>query len=331
MQWIKKNLFFVIGGVIALALMVFAILYVLDSMKNSSGVQEEINQQITELQRLYDKEPFPSDENIAVAKQEQQRLEDFLAQAKAYFASVPPFPATDNHGFQELLGTTIYDLQKQASATGVILPPQYAFTFSGQRNALQLSPASINPWLTQLSEIKTICSVLYQSKIIELYGLRRIAVTDDDRRQQNTADYLPNEGIVTNQTAIFAPYEISFRGFSSELASVLSGFLQSSNCILVKSVSIEPAPFVQSPNAAVVSANPAAAYAARAVAPPVSAAPSEDRYGGAAVRPAAPVRQYAAPAVAKPAAIAPAITVLQERPLRITMLIETVKLRERKN
>ena len=326
MQWIKKNLVFVIGGVVALALLVLAIFYVLQSMSSSAEVQEEINGQVAELTRLHEKEPFPSDENIAAAKQEQVHVKELLTEVKGYFVPIAPFPATDNHGFQELLGTTILDLQKQAASIGVSNPPQYAFTFSGQRNALQLSPSSIQPWLIQLAEIQAMTRILYHAKINELYSIRRVPVTDDDRRQANTVDYLPTAIVLTNQTAVFTPYELSFRGFSTEIASVLNDFLQSSNCFLVKSISIEPAPFV-APVAPVPGVQPAARYA-----PPAGLAPSEDRYGigtkgGSLPAPApapAPTRQ------ARPAAGPSSITVLSERPLRVTMLVETVRLRDRK-
>ena len=327
MQWIKRNLFFTIGGVVALVLMVLAILYIMGSMKDSADVQEEINAQIAELQRLYEKEPFPSDESVAAAKQEQQKVKDLVNEAKTFFAPIPPLAAKDNHEFQELLGLTILDLQKRASSIGVTLPPQYAFTFAGQRNALQLSPTSIEPWLTQLSEIRAICGVLYQAKINELYSIRRAALTDDDRRQANTTDYLTVGTVVSNQAAIFAPYEISFRGFSTEVANVLTGFLQASNCFIVKSVSIEQAPAAVQPN---VPGYQPRAYVPPAAAPvqspvpvaltpegqPISAAPTP-----APVRPVRPVAGRAAPT---------SVTVLSERPLRITMLVETVKLRERK-
>ncbi len=332
MQWIKRNLFFTIGGVVALALMVLAVFYVMQSMKDSSDVQEEINGQIAELQRLYEKDPFPSDENVAAAKQEQQKVKDLIADAKTFFAPFPAFASTDNHGFQELLGTTIFSLQKQATAIGVTLPPQYAFTFSGQRNALQLSPASIDPWLSQLSEIRAICGVLYQAKINELYGIRRVALTEDDKRQANTVDYLVGYNVITNkdQTTVFAPYEITFRGFSTEVANVLSGFLQASNCFIVKAVSVEPAPFT--PQAAAAVGYPLNTRVPVPVPVPVPSAAPEGygKGGGLPIPPPTPIPAPAPRTVAGRPAAPVSVTVLSERPLRVTMLVETVKLKERK-
>jgi hypothetical protein len=320
MQWIKRNLLFVVGGVVALLLMTLAIFYVMQSIKNSSDVQEEINGQIAELTRLYEKDPFPSDENIALAKQEQQRAKELLGELKGFFTPVVSLPVKDNHEFQELLGTTILDLQKQAASLGVVLPPQYAFTFSGQRNALQLSPASIEPWLAQLAEIRALCYVLYQAKVNEIYGIRRAPITDDDKRQANATDYLVNSPVITNQTAIFAPYEISFRGFSAEIAGVLNGFLQSSNCFIVKSVTIDPAPFTPPVNAP-------ATFNSRVPSPiPYSAAPE----GNPIPRPIQPAQPVRSPASGGKSAGPASVTVLSERPLRVTMVVETVKLRDRK-
>lgn len=326
MQWIKKNLFFALGGLVALILMVLAIFYVLQSTKASAEVQEEINAQVAELQRLHEKEPFPSDENIALAKQEQQKVNEMLAESKAFFAPVSGFKPTDNHGFQELLGTTIFDLQKQASQIGVTLPAQYAFSFAGQKNALQLSPTSIEPWLGQLAEIRAICGILFQAKINELYGIQRVAITDDDRRLGGaSADYLPNATVQTNQLAIFAPYQVSFRGFSTEIASVLTGFLESTNCFIVKSVTVDPAPYTPA-SAAAAGLNPVYTPVPNRYAPAAGLPPE-----GPVPGPARPQYPVPAPIQGTRAAAVPAsVTVLAEKPLRITLVVEAVKLRDRK-
>jgi hypothetical protein len=75
----------------------------------------------------------------------------------------------------------MYELQAGASNAGVVLPPNYAFTFSAQKGKLTFAPGSIEPWTAQLSEIKTICSILYEAKVNGIEGLRRVPVSPDDQ------------------------------------------------------------------------------------------------------------------------------------------------------
>ena len=56
----------------------------------------------------------------------------------------------------------------------------------------------------------------------------------------NATDYLGDKS-VTNELAILTPYEITFRSFSPELASVLSGFANSPDGLVAKTINVEQA------------------------------------------------------------------------------------------
>ena len=47
---------------------------------------------------------------------------------------------------------------------------------------------------------------------------------------------------MTNDAQIVTPYIIAFRGFSRDLAAVLQGFAQASNCFVVKTLNVTPSP-----------------------------------------------------------------------------------------
>src|SRR5439155_368936 len=82
-------------------------------------------------------------------------------------------------------------------------------------------------------EIKAICDVLFDARVQMLVGLRRTPVAKED---EEATDYLFGRKPATNAVtgAVAVPYEISFQGFSGELAAVLEGFYRSSNCFVVK-------------------------------------------------------------------------------------------------
>jgi hypothetical protein len=325
MPWIKRNLFFVIGGLVAVMLIVFAGVFFFSNWQKDKAVSEELNRQISELNRLYASDPHPGTEevdNISAAKQDQQRVQGFLKDAHKLFVPVPPYQKTDDRGFNNLLLNTIYELQTGASNAGVLLPPQYSFTFSAQRGKLTFAPGSIEPWTAQLSEIKTLCRILYEAKINALEGLRRVPVSADD--QVGTTDYLSTT-IVTNDIAIVTPYEVSFRSFSGEIGAVLDGILRSTNCLIVKTLTVEPS------KVPIGGANPNTPVAFNPVYAPQPAAAAKDlasRYGGPAEgfapRPSAPAP---APIAGRPVQVLGPTLFLSEKPLHVTLLIDVVKLK----
>jgi len=324
MPWIKRNLFFVAGGLAALVMLGFAGFYLFASLNNDSTVSVELERQLSELKRLYNADPHPGTEdidNIGAAKKDQQRVREFLKDAHKLFVPVPPYEKTNDRGFNTLLLSTIYELQTGASNAGVVLQPQYAFTFSAQKGKLTFSPGSIEPWTAQLSEIKAICSILYEAKINALEGLRRVPVSVDDAA--GTADYLATT-VVTNDIAIVTPYEVTFRSFSGDLGKVMDGILRSTNCFIVKTLNVEQSKVpIPGSNPNISAFNPV--YNPAVSAPPVAAERFADRYGLApgAVAP----RPAPAPVAGRPAAPSVPSVFLSEKPLRITLLIDVVKLK----
>jgi hypothetical protein len=149
-------------------------------------------------------------------------------------------------------------MQRDATNASVILPPGegagYTFSFQAQFAKIAFAAGSTQPLATQLGDIKAICGVLFASKINSLDNIRRERVSADDASGQQT-DYL-SEKSVTNELAILAPYELTFHCFSAELASLLNGFVNSSNGMVVKTINVE-----QSPASAQATLNPAAPVA----------------------------------------------------------------------
>jgi len=193
----------------------------------------------------------------------------------------------------------------------------------------------------QLGEVKSICDVLLQAKINSLDSLRRERVSEDDLKGPQN-DYLPDKS-VTNELAVLAPYEVSFHCFSSELAAVLAGFGSSPFGLLVKTINVEPAPAVAAPSeqpVVPVYSAPRTPYVAPSPRPPPRAAEAPAsaeaafaaRYGlpgrGAAPPPARPVyvQPTYAPPVAQPANRGGLPLALDEKQLRVTLMLNVVKL-----
>ena len=142
--------------------------------------------------------------------------------------------------------------------------------------------------------------------------------------------------------ALLTPYQFTFRCFTPELAQVLCGFASSPHGIIVKSFNVELAPVtvVETPQPAPVYYQPT----------PTAEAPRRDplaerygmagRYGGMGgpggrdgyMRPPPPTYTpppVAAPVVAAPPPAAPRL-VINEKQLKVTMLVDVVKLQPTK-
>lgn len=334
MSWIKRNLYFVIGGVVALALMGLAGWYLYDNWQSNNEVLAKLNEQYSKLQELNDEKPHPGSasgpvDNIKNAKTYQEELHAYMQKARAYFQPIPSIPASTNVNNQEFtaaLRRTIDQLQHDATTASVSLPQDvggYSFSFTAQRPRVTFATNSLKPLSVQLGEVKAICDVLFVAKINSLDSLRRERVSIDDQAGLVT-DYL-NYSSSTNEMAVVTPYEISFRGFSTELAAVLSGFASSPYGLVVKNINVELA------NASAdVPGNVTAQDAAPMPPPMLSRMPNGQVMpippgmpGGPGVRTAA---DMAAGGQAARAAKGAMPVVLDERPLRITLTVNVIKL-----
>jgi len=340
MTWLKKNLFLVAGGSAALGLLGVAIFFLLTNKQAVDEVTTQLTAQTDDLKKLAIRDPYPNQENIDAAKTEQKKVGAFLQETRRFFVPAANFTTMDSEGFKTLLETTISEMVRDAEKSGVGLPnapARYDFTFKHQRTSVVFAPETLAPLATQVAEIKAICDVLFDARVQMLVGLRRTPVAKED---EEATDYLFGRKPATNAVtgAVAVPYEISFQGFSGELAAVLEGFYRSSNCFVVKNIDVQTNITQTATEAAPSSFLP---YYPSVVspAPTPQLTPSEMmrmRYGGMGGRygmrpplgpPPPPVAP--APGVFTPRPRRGPETILDERPLKITMYVEAVRLIER--
>ena len=352
MDWIRRNLYFVIGSLVALGLMGLAGWYLYSKWEFNNTMVGQLDEQYAKLKRFAEQKPHPGSgkvDNIKLAKEQRQQLQVYIQKARQYFQSCPPIPPVPESGkltsqeFSSALSRTIDQMQRDATKASVVLPPKaasgqtYSFSFAAQRDRLAYAAGSLEPLSVQLGEIKALCAVLFQAKINSLDELRREQVSEDDAKGPQT-DYLSDKS-VTNELAVLAPYEASFRCFSSELAAVLAGFASAPCGLVIKSINVESAPAVSVPTEPLFT--PASAPTPTYAAPPprpVPAAPDPEasfaaRYGlrggrGEGRPMPAPRPVYAPPAAPAAAAasrggLPPA---LDEKQLKVTLTLCAVKL-----
>ncbi|PYM15539.1 MAG: hypothetical protein DME18_04055 [Verrucomicrobia bacterium] len=356
MNWLKKNLFLVGGGVIALGLLGFAVFFLLTNKQGADEVGADLSTQTQELKRLATSDPYPNQENIESARKEQKKVGEFLQECRRFFVPVTDLTNVDSATFKNLLETAISEMVRDAEKAGVALPnspaAKYDFTFKPQRSSVVFVPETLVPLATQVAEIKAICDVLFDARVHALTGLRRMPVAKED---DSATDYLLGKKATTNAVtgAVLAPYEIQFQGFTAEMAAVLEGFYRSSNCFIVRNIDVQTNVLAAAftPEGA-PSYLPYPTYAP----PPSQLSPGDvmrQRYGGMGPggrygpfggggrygQPGlGPGSRYAPPPALTPGPTPGAVaahvrrgpeTILDERPFKVTMYVEAVRLIER--
>ena len=295
MAWIKRNLFFVIGGILALGLLGAAGFYNYKGWSHNTAAFNQLNDIYGTLRKLMGQRPSPGNDkinNIEAAKAQERQMRDWMRQAADYFQPIAPIPNMDtrtvsSQEFAEALRRTIDQLQHEADTASVILPPKYSFSFEAERQLVKFATGSLGSLAVQLGEVKTISEILFEAHVNSLDGIQRVRVSDDDASGPQ-ADYFDDRS-VTNNLAVLTPYQITFRSFSPDIAQVLAGFASSPHGFIVKSISVQPA-------GALTATSP------EAPAPPPASVP--------AVTPGKGGLQ----------------TVLNEQLLRVTLVVEVVKL-----
>ena len=357
MSWFKRNLYFVIGSVVALALMGLAGWFLYSKWALNNEILTNLNSDYEELKRLNSQKPHPGAgqvNNIKLAQEQRDQVREFIKKTRVHFQPiprVPDIPKVNDHDFSVSLSRTIEQLQRDATNASVTLPPNYSFSFEAQKARINFAPNSLDRLAIQLGEVKAICGLLFQAKINSLDNFRRERVSSDDATGPQT-DYL-TEKSVTNELAVLTPYEITFRCFSSELAAVLEAIGGSPYGIVAKTINVEVAPAPPPPDMSVASLTPQVQYQVPVqYANPQSTAAADDamqranaaaafarRYGlgGAAQNLGGiPLREgpaqapvYSTP-VLQPTGPAPVKgglpTVLDEKQLKITLSLVVVKL-----
>lgn len=338
MDWIKRNLVFVIGASVALLLMVGAGFYTWTGYSHDTAASEELLAKYADLKRLSGLNLNPGSskvDNIKTAREHQQTVRKVYEQAKTQFVAIPAIPAirpdetnVTAEAFANSLSRTISYLQREATNASVILPPKYAFSFQQQSSLMKFAPGSPALLAVQLGEVKVLSEVLIAAKVNALDNIQRERVSPDDQAGQMT-DYLDQKTEETDLAAL-TPYQFTFRCFTPELAQVLCGFASSHHGIIVKSFNVELAPVT-----VVEAVQPVMTYQPVLEAPRPTQPNSafNERYGGrygmgkdgGGMR---PPQAYTPPPLAAPL-VAPVSTapraVLNEKQLRVTMLVQVVK------
>jgi len=302
MGWIKRNLFFVIGGVLALGLLGGSGFYIYQGWSRNSAASDKLNEIYNTLKDLSGKNPGPGNDqnnNTEIARDQEKQVSRWIASSGDYFQPIPAIPQSPvtSETFAAALRRTVAQLQGEADGASVILPPKYDFSFAAERPLMQFASGSLDLLAAQLGEVKAIAEIIFSTRVNALDGIQRVRVSSDDANGAQ-ADYI-DENSLTNGLAVMTPYVVTLRCFTPELSRVMAAFATSSNAFIIKAINVQPAGAVMSPDPSTVMSPPGGFMPPGGMPQPMS--PPATGKGGLQ-------------------------TVLKEQLLRITLEVELVKL-----
>lgn len=337
MLWIKRNFVLVIGIVVSLAMLGGAGYYLYDNSEENFTRDDELEKLKAELQQL-EGQVFPSEANITIVKSNTTQVLAFMQAGERVFGSDPVRVASESQ-IKVGLANLVDALRRDATNAGVEVPPKYEFTY-GEVKAMSRVPVYALESLTnQLKEVRSLCTILFNAKVRALESLQRVpSFPDEPRSADLLMDRVPQTNTLsTNIAVVVTPYRLVFRGFSSHLTEVLNGLATAKDFYAVRQLDVEPSggldtpgtgtpgnmmpmpgfptmpapglPMPGLPGAAAVGApNPGAAM------PPGGVRPPPAKGVGGANLPPPPKSSLT--------------KVLDEKPLRITLLLDVVKVRK---
>ncbi len=242
MLWIKRNLFLAVGGFLAVLLLGGGVYYFLNAQSRNNAIEEQLETNKSELNRLQGQVPFPSPANIEAAKKESEKLQGAVDQLHKFFSPVPAEKVT-GVAFRAYRDNTLAELQAMAEESETSLPsPNYAFSFETQKPKTEFREGTFPAIPEQMAEVKALSRILFDANIDPLINLRRARVSKDDEESSANSDYHSLK-VETNANAgtVSSPYEVTFGCLSSDISSLLSALAKSPHGFIVKTIHVEPA------------------------------------------------------------------------------------------
>jgi hypothetical protein len=251
MAWIKRNLFLLIAGVIALAALGYAVVFVGQKKDADAAVTASLDEAAEKYKQLLSRKVHPGSpgktDNIKAATNEVVKIRDFAGQMREYIKGPTVATNLNNQIFRAMLDTSVTELRRQAEAAGVTLPnTNYWFTYTSYKSEIDFKD-NLQGLAAQLEDIKIMMHILYNARVHSVVQVQRVPVSEFENR--GTGDYIANKTPRTNDWAVITGYSITFQGFSSELARVMEGLANAKECFVVKSIGVAQAPEERTKNA----------------------------------------------------------------------------------
>jgi len=240
MGWLKRNLIYVIGGIIALAAIGGAYVFVNGASQRKQEAMDALGVYTNTVNRLISARPYPSVEAIDKVNNEAEVLKVFTAEAEKLFEYQKP-RRMRSQDFKVHLINSLVKLRADATNNNIRIPRNFNFTFGHLLPMPNLLQYSIEPLSMHLQDVQEICRILYEARVHSITGIQRVTAYP---REPGGAVLMGDVAVRTNLTtaeAVFTstPLRFSFRGFTSELTEVLNLLASDDRFYVVRKVEVE--------------------------------------------------------------------------------------------
>ncbi len=240
MLWIKRNLLLVIGIVVSLALLGGAVYYLYNNSQDNFDRDDELDKLKVELEQLKGG-VFPSPANIAMVKSNTAAVQGFMMQGELVFTS-ETIKVPGETQIKVGLANLVDALRRDATNAGVEVPAKYEFTYGEVKVMPRLPSYALAPLTNQFKEVRSLCTILFNAKVRALESFQRgpafagelpgADILTDRVTQTNT--------LSTNISVVITPYRLVFRGFSSHLTEVMNSLTSAKEFYAVRNVDVQP-------------------------------------------------------------------------------------------
>ncbi len=321
MNFIKRHLIGVVLLVLGIGAIVGGVLYMFGQQGQNEEKKNQVllaTGQLTSVMSggmmMGDGAPpvAPTAENMKVVAGNTQVVQDFINKAKET-VKTEPLPVLTPAAFGIYLPQTLNELKAAAVAARVTYPTnEFDFSFHELRGETQFIPYTIPALVEQLHDIKVISAVLIQSQVAAFEKVERVSVSPKETK--GAPMYLTDLRAYTNSVATVVPYRFTIRCLSGALSRALVGLGSAPGFCVVKTIEVAP----WDPNAPLGGALPPGIA-------PVGIIPGAVFPGvlpPGAVRPGIGLPGVGVPRPAMTNLTAVARTVLDEKLLRVVLVIE---------
>ena len=172
----KKKIIFISAILSAVLILLSAAFLLVGGIRKLSGAKEDLVKLINAWKVYYKKNPFPSRENIAIEKENedllQNKYEELITKLKK--GEIPLTKDKRPSLFMTTLGNGRNKMVKLAGENGVTIPEEFSFGFERYfKDGVPPAPADVPRLTQQLAIIESICSILFEEKIKEINNVWR--------------------------------------------------------------------------------------------------------------------------------------------------------------
>jgi|GEM_PF-512438 hypothetical protein len=257
MTSIKKYMTLIVGGGIALLLIVVALYFLLRFRAEYDRVQTELAGKERAISELHRRNPFPSPDNVAKVKEDLMTIESYFhTLIRSLEENQVKSQRMERAQFPPMVAETIRKLQTLAQTQQVNVPEPMEFAFPNYMRGFLPEERHLPRLIVQLRTMDALTRILFEAPITEFVSIER----DVFDNEQTAMDSMPDDFRTRSVRGVGAPEEqsvgaervsgvpglyskenftLSFITTDEGLRAVLNGFAASPLFVVVKNVDIK--------------------------------------------------------------------------------------------